>query len=252
MSIIASIRPRTAAGAGEKESLILNLKGNQMFQMKKRIQIVCLLVLCGLVLSVSDALAQTWDETIDGGGDAGHFLGTAQVLNGVGAVTSITGTMPGPYDVDMYRISITNASTFSASSTAGLTYGGPLMYLFDLAGNGISGYKDATNTTGALISDTFVVSPGVYNLALSGFSSPITVNDLDIWNPAGAANTERAPDGVDAGNPLDDWGPSIVPVSFDSYTITLTGAGHVPEPASMAILALGGMGILRKRKRMRK
>jgi len=205
-----------------------------------------LAVLGAVMLPISQAAGFTWDETVDGGADAGQFVSTAQVVTGAGALTQITGVIPGPDDIDMYRISITSASTFSASCTGGFSFTPARLYLFDASGLGVSGYKDGANT-GSLISDTFVVSPGVYHLALSGFSDPL-VGVQSIWDVSGASDVERAPDGAGAAGQLDDWSPSIVPVAFDSYTITLTSAAQAPEPATMAILALGAIGILRKRK----
>ncbi|MDP6545797.1 MAG: PEP-CTERM sorting domain-containing protein [Phycisphaerae bacterium] len=209
---------------------------------------VCLLALGLLVLPASEASAQTWDEAIDGGGDAGDLLGSTQVTTGAGALTQITGVLVGPEDVDLYRISITSASTFSATSTGGFSHPPHRLYLFDALGNGISGYKDANNT-GALLSDAFVVAPGVYHLALSGFSHPMTAGNLDLWDANGAADVELAPDGAGAAGLFDDWSPSIVPASLDSYTITLTGAEYAPEPATMTLLALGGLAVLRRRRR---
>jgi hypothetical protein len=202
-----------------------------------------LLAAGALMLSASNASALTWDETTDGGGDAGYLLSTVQATTGAGALTQITGDITTPEDVDMYLISITNASTFSATSTGGLTYGPPRLFLFDATGNGVSGYVDSTNT-GAAISDTLVVTPGTYHLALSGFSYPLAAGSQEIWVMPGTTDVERAPDGVAAASPLDDWSPSIVPFAVDSYTITLTGAALVPEPSSLALAALMLLSLL--------
>ena len=64
--------------------------------MRKFLTVALTLSCCGL------ALGQTWDEIIDGGGDAGELLGTAQVPSGSGPLTTITGNR-GP-DADMYLI----------------------------------------------------------------------------------------------------------------------------------------------------
>lgn len=197
------------------------------------------------------ANAQTCDETIDGGGEAGDLPGTAQVITGPGLLSQITGVLQGPSDRDMYALFITNPAAFSATSTGGFPYVPPRMFLFDAAGNGVSGYFDSTNA-GASLSGAFVPSPGLYSLAISGLSYPWDASDRDIWYGSGLSDVERAPDGLGAANPVDGWSQSIVPYGPHSYTITLTGAAPVPELTTLAPLALGGLAALGLRRRVRR
>ena len=199
---------------------------------------------------VSVAAGATWDEAIDGGGDSGQLIGTAQVPTGVGPLSQITGVIPGPDDIDMYRLYIPNPGVFAAVSTGGLPFGPPKMFLFDASGLGVAGYDDSTNG-GTALSGTFVTSPGVYNLALSGFSYPEDSLNQPIWSITGLTDVERAPDGIGAANLLAGWSPSIVPFSPHGYTITLTGAAYVPEPAGALVLLLGFAGVVRRRRRDR-
>ena len=193
------------------------------------------------------AAAAVWDETTDGGGDAGTLIATAQLPAGVGQLTQITGMIPGPEDVDLYALYIPNPAAFSAVSTDGFTYSTPRLFLFDATGLGVAGYIDSTNT-GAALSSSLVTAPGVYYLALSGWSYPENAPSQNLWTNPGVYDIERAPDGIAAAATLNDWTPSIVPVSFDDYTIDLTGATFVPEPMTLSLLAIGGIAMIRKRR----
>jgi hypothetical protein len=84
---------------------------------------------------IASAGAQTWDETANGGGDAGDLPATAQVVLGSGSLTAITGNL-GASDVDMYQIIICDPLNFEATTVGGATFDTQL-WLFDLNGNGV-------------------------------------------------------------------------------------------------------------------
>jgi hypothetical protein len=84
---------------------------------------------------IASAGAQTWDETANGGGDAGDLPATAQVVSGSGSLTAITGNL-GASDVDMYQIIICDPLNFEATTVGGATFDTQL-WLFDLNGNGV-------------------------------------------------------------------------------------------------------------------
>jgi hypothetical protein len=84
---------------------------------------------------MASAGANTWDETADGGGDAGDLPATAQVVSGSGPLTAITGNL-GASDVDMYQIIICDPLIFEATTVGGATFDTQL-WLFDLNGNGV-------------------------------------------------------------------------------------------------------------------
>ncbi len=75
--------------------------------MQSRKMIIAAVLMLGAM--THPAAAGVWDETTDGGGDAGNLLTTAQITTGVGALTQITGVIPDPEDVDMYCINITSS-----------------------------------------------------------------------------------------------------------------------------------------------
>ncbi len=68
-----------------------------------------------LALVTPVVYGQSWDETTDGGGDAGDVVATAQGINVNGTLTTISGSLT-DNDVDMYRIIITTGASFSATT----------------------------------------------------------------------------------------------------------------------------------------
>ena len=65
-----------------------------------------LLLLAALLMAVNPVLSQSWDETADGGGDAGDLPGSAQVLSPGTTYTTITGNHSDEFDIDVYQIFI--------------------------------------------------------------------------------------------------------------------------------------------------
>ncbi|GAB4108261.1 MAG: hypothetical protein Kow00105_14750 [Phycisphaeraceae bacterium] len=209
-----------------------------------RIHFTCVITVIICIVVSSTVNATVWNES----GDAGELPNTADVVSGSGTLTQINGTVPGPDDIDMYQILITDPNTFSATGTAGLTFGPPRMFLFNSAGYGVAGYIDSTNT-GVMITDTFVSSPGIYYLAYSAGSIPGATNtgsnELWLLNPF---DVERAPDGPGATLPIAGWSPMPVPYSPIGYTITLTGAAFVPEPGMLGLLIPALLGVCLRRR----
>lgn len=193
---------------------------------------------------VSSAAATVWNEA----GDAGHFTGTADVVAGSGPLNQINGVFPGPDDVDMFLIRITDPNAFSAIGTGAFPFGPPRMFLFDASGIGVAGYFDSTNG-GAALSSANVSSAGLYYLAYSGFSYPEDniSSGQAIWLQT-PTDIERVPDGVGAVNAVAGWSASIVPYAPTNYTINLTGAAYVPEPASGLLLVTLLAGVTRGRR----
>ena len=92
---------------------------------------------------------------------------------------------------------------------------------------------------------------GNYYLAITSWDNEPLAGGLQIFN-----NTFPGvvtPTGPGAGSPVDGW--SAGGLSSGSYTIALTGAegarNPIPEPTTLAILALVGGGLAARRK-MRK
>jgi len=178
-------------------------------------------IVSGAVVFSASTHATVWNEA----GDAGGLPKTAQVVVGAGALNQINGHVTGPNDVEMYLIRVVNPAAFSASATAGLTFGPPSLLLFDAQGFGVTGYDDSTNT-GAAISAANVNAAGLYFLAYSASALPFDAKFNALWqdNPR---DVERAPDGHGAANPIAFWGPTILPYALDEYTIALTGTRYV-------------------------
>jgi len=189
-----------------------------------------------VALTASGALAQ-WVET----GDAGELVGTAQTPLGVGALTTITGSVGG--DTDMYLISINSPATFSAS-TVGSTGGrDSQLWLFTTSGMGIACNDDSvgfeSTLSGPLVTS---IAPGNYLLAVNGFNSnALSAGGLIFPDTFPGV---FGPTGPGGGSPLTGW--TGAGASF-GYTITLTGARFVPGPASLALLGLVGLAGRRRR-----
>jgi hypothetical protein len=84
---------------------------------------------------IASAGAQTWDETANGGGDAGDLPATAQVVSGSGPLTAITGVISSSTDVDMFQILICDPAAFKAWTTGALS--DTQLWLFDENGNAL-------------------------------------------------------------------------------------------------------------------
>jgi len=196
------------------------------------------------VLALSGvAFGDVWDEQ----GDAGQLLGDAQVTVGNGSLDEIRGNHDAN-DADLYKIMITDAGGFSATTTGGTSLDTQL-FLFDANGMGVSHNDDDPN--GGLqsrLTGQFVSGPGIYYLAISTFNmDPNSAGGL-IWQSS-PFGVERQPDGPGAGSPLLNWTPGGA--TAGAYSIFLTGAGfaEVPAPGALALLGLGGMAAAGRRRR---
>ena len=161
-----------------------------------------------------------WEESIDGGGDAGELPGSAQIVTGAdGPVASIGGDLS-TGGTDMYAITICDPSTFSADlSASGRTNFDTQLWLFDANGNGVE-FNDDTVGTVSVLDNSFVTSPGQYYIAVSGYNrDALDVNGALLWNNTPFTGV-RAADGPGAANPVDSWtGTSAT----GTYLITLSG-----------------------------
>ena len=160
-------------------------------------------------------------------GDAGDLRATANDM-GAGAVTTITGSFTDASDADVYRICLTNGTSFSAT-TVGATTLDTQMFLFNSQGYGIYANDDSGGTRGSLLPAQHRFSPragGEYFLGISSFNRDPQSSQGEIFQD----NFSRMlyPDaivdaqGFGAAEPLSGWlGRASGPPG--TYRITLTG-----------------------------
>ena len=174
-----------------------------------------------------------WDETANGGGDAGDLPGTAQIVSRPEAtpcqtaVTRITGNRADGSDADMYVICITDPANFSASTVGGAGFDTQL-FLFKCDGTGVVHNDDCGSLQSCIDNSTgCVTEAGIYLLAITGYNQdPVDSDGNLIWNDSPFGEI-RCPDGPGAANPIAGWTGSG---GAGTYTIQLQGAYFVgPE-----------------------
>jgi pre-peptidase/PEP-CTERM motif-containing protein len=202
-----------------------------------------------MVLAIATAAnAQIWNEQ----GDAGALPATAQTPTGNGALTTISGNNSGG-DVDMFEIQVNGGTDFSATTEGGGTTFDTQLFLFDSNGLGVLG-NDDTFPSGAPFLSTLLssatdgtgstVTPGTYYLAISGFNNDPSSAGGPIFDQ-GAFDEQSGPDGSGGGSAVTGWSGGGGP---GSYNIGLTGVKYVPEPATLSLLAIGAMAMIRRRR----
>jgi hypothetical protein len=104
-------------------------------------------------------------------GDAGQVLGNAQVIaGGSGTLDSITGTISGINDVDVFQITL-EGGAFSATTVGGASFDTQL-FLFDSSGNQVLSNDDTFSPSFSLQSTISAsLDAGNYFLAISSFNN---------------------------------------------------------------------------------
>jgi subtilisin-like proprotein convertase family protein len=172
--------------------------------------------------------ANTWFETVNGGGDAGDLPANGQVVAGSFglSIPQIRGTLTSGNDVDMFQIDICNLANFSATTFPDTAFDTQL-FLFNNAGFGVVMNDDVppgrpgANSLQSRISGALVPAAGTYYLAVSRYDTDPQSSGTDLWldNPF---NTERAPDGAAAANAINGWTANAQ--AAGNYVIALSGA----------------------------
>lgn len=206
-------------------------------------------------LSMGAQAGAVWNETALG---AGSTLAAAEVVSDVKGLSQINGALRSTfevggsptYEVDLYQIRIVNPAGFSAR-TVSSNNDDTALFLFDAAGFGVYMNDDTDSDLLSQLPAGHPAGPltaGLYYLAiaLGGYEAYSNAEaTLSTFLP-GAFNDVRA--GDSSAGPLVTWSsfPAGTELPF-GYSIVLTGM--VPEPQSMALalLALAGLGSLRRR-----
>jgi hypothetical protein len=158
-------------------------------------------------------------------GDAGDLPATAQDLTGAG-VDTISGTLAGAADIDMYRVCLDGGGTFSASSVGGSTVDTQL-FLFDSSGRGV--YANDDEREGVVQSllpaghPLTPAAPGEYLLAVGAYNIDPLGGDQPIFGPGTGV---VGPTGPSGDQPVSGWGGRASRPG--PYTLSLTGGQCAP------------------------
>lgn len=175
-------------------------------------------------------------------GDAGDSTATALNAYGANRIVGALNANPfGPDDfdlVDLYRIRIGKPAKFYATTGDGsdpFLLADPVLYLFDSAGAAVSMNDDADGSQSILMGLPAGYSAGYYFLGIA-FAGVEPTDGMDpLFDVFGSG-------AVLSMNALGGWQGEPLTPNFDIpglYAIDLIG---VPEPGSLALLALGLLG----------
>jgi len=168
-----------------------------------------------------------WEESVNGGGDAGDLPATGQVPTGSGALTSLGGELSSGDDADLFLINICDVSNFVANTFDNGSFNDTAMYIFATDGTGIVFNDDVPfgfpgdQTLQSRLSGALIPGPGNYYIAMSRWDfDPVDEAGSFIWIDF-PYREERAPDAGSSTNVIAGW----VNPAFDggSYRIDLTG-----------------------------
>ncbi len=212
-----------------------------------------------LSLLISPAHAVDWTEV----GDAGQLLGTAQEPTGDGRLRNIYGTISTTNDVDLYKLYISNPTTFSAAvnSTSGDL--DSALVLFNEGGYALYGNDDAmlgTRDAGLPAGNVHgPQAPGWYHLAVIPLGTPpvsgigFTPDHYMFPNVSAPYTQILTATGPGGASPLTGWAPVDNLAINEEYRLRLSGVevSPVPEPETYAML-LAGLGLIGTMVRRRK
>lgn len=214
--------------------------------MRRLVALLCGVALGAVSLTVGPATAVYESD------DAGQMPSTAQVVY----ATTISGSLGTHADVDMYQITINNASAFSASTSGSATFDTMLM-LFDSAGHVVELNDDITGTVnqstlwpGSSGNPYAPQTTGTYYLAISGYDLlPYTSTGTQMtydypvayWYDPVSGYEAYGP--VDSSYVLDHWVDPEAGTAYGTYKITLTGVAATVDVGSTIDLGWAGTGV---------
>ena len=193
-----------------------------------------------LALPTAASAGFVWTEKAPGAGD---LLATAQAtydnaFNTMSGISGSLGNSAGAYEVDLYRIRIDDPLNFSASITDGIN--DFALFLFDASGAGVFMSDDNPFPDPGMSGAP--VAAGLYYLAVALMvSTPVDDLGSAIFDCIGCASSgPAAGTGALAGWQLN----TAFAGSPFNYDVQLVGAtnSNIPEPATMALLMVGGVG----------
>lgn len=179
----------------------------EMTNRQRRLLAVRRLVLAAMTAVAGAAHAQSWNETVDGGGDAGP-LPSGQLVLGTGTLADITGDLEqGETSVDLYCISIPDPATFTANYFNAADGESGQLWLFDAAGNGVAHASDSTSPYNVGITPGLASATGNHFIAISRLGvEPVDAAGNPIFPTIGSGQT-----GPNGGvGPVAGWtGPAV-------------------------------------------
>ena len=211
-----------------------------------------------LLITSTAAASVIWNEQAPG---AGSLVATAQITldSAINPLSGINGTLNAVnpvlgsafYEVDMYRIGISNFNTFSARSVSS-NPDDTSLFLFNSLGLGVYMNDDTMTDLLAFLTAGNALGPmsnGIYYLAVA-LGGTEAFDDIGVDSFLAGGFTA-----IRGGNPtagaIGSWTPMFnAGTELLDYSILLTGAvvAGIPEPATIALVLFALAGVAASRR----